>query len=78
MSIEDSRAILVLPEWHPGRPVSFPARLLPQDCRRGGGWLALCVDLSVPAAGQLNLSDLSGCPDPGIMRCARPVWEPSR
>jgi hypothetical protein len=77
MNIAEARAVLVLPEWHSGRPVPFPARLLPRDARRAGAWLTLRADLSVPAAGQLNLSDLSGCPDPGIVRCPRPTWEPT-
>jgi hypothetical protein len=77
MRIEEARALLVLPEWHPGRPVPFPARLLPRDARRAGVWLTVRVDLSVPAAGQLNLSDLSSCPDPGIVRCPKPIWEPA-
>ena len=78
INVAEARAVLVLPEWHPGHPVPFPARLLPRDARRAEAWLTLRADLSVPAAGQLNLSDLSGCPDPGIVRCPRPTWEPTQ
>jgi len=74
----DTRATLVLPEWHPSRPVVFVARLLPLQARQPGAWLRLRADLSAPHAGRLNLSDLELCTDPGDQCCPRPVWTPSR
>lgn len=73
MSVLEDRAILVLPEWHPGRPVSFPARLLPEEARLSGTWLSLTADLSVVAGGQLNPADLMVCEDPGEGQCHRPT-----
>jgi hypothetical protein len=65
--------MLVLPEWHPGRPVMRLARLLPPGATRPGEWLALEADLSAPYPARLNLSDLERCADPGE-RCPRPIW----
>lgn len=72
MSVLKDQAILVLPEWHPGRPVGFPSRLLPEDARLSGTWLSLTADLSVVAGGQLNPADLAVCEDPGENQCPRP------
>jgi hypothetical protein len=77
MSVLEEQAILVLPEWHPGRPIHLPARLLPQDARVSGAWLSLKADLSVVAGGQLNPADLVGCEDPGEGQCPRPTWQPA-
>jgi hypothetical protein len=76
MSVAEAQATLVLPEWHPGRPISFPARLLPEQARRCGAWLTLQADLSVAAGGQLNPSHLSCCEEPDLSLCPRPTWEP--
>jgi hypothetical protein len=73
VEIEGDTAVLVLPEWHPGRPVRLPARLLPPGIGGIGAWLELRADLSVAAAGQLNPSMLSYCADPGSDRCPRPT-----
>ncbi|HLM85188.1 MAG TPA: hypothetical protein VK272_03260 [Solirubrobacteraceae bacterium] len=73
VAIEDAAATVVLPEWHPGRPVRLPRRLLPAQ----GGvacWLTLRADLSVPAAGQLNPSGIACSEDPGAALCRRPMW----
>jgi hypothetical protein len=74
VEIEGDSAVLVLPEWHPARPVRLPTRLLPQGGGGIGAWLQLRADLSVAAAGQLNLSMLAYCADPGSDRCLRPTW----
>ena len=73
MSVLENQAILVLPEWHPGRPISFPSRLLPEDARLSGTWLSLTADLSVVAGGQLNPANLAVCADPGESQCHRPT-----
>lgn len=73
MAIEQSAATVVLPEWHPGRPVRLPSSLLP--VRAGvGRWLTLRADLSVSAGGQPNPSGFACCEDPGVARCRRPTW----
>jgi hypothetical protein len=75
MTIDDASATVVLPEWHPGRPVRLPARLLPPRARQGC-WLTLQADLSAAAAGQLNASGFACCEDPGVDRCHRAAWSP--
>jgi hypothetical protein len=74
-SVDTEQAILVLPEWHPGRPVRFPHRLLPADCRTSGVWLTIKADLSSTSAARLNLDRLARCEDPGRSRCPLPVWQ---
>jgi hypothetical protein len=73
ISVESHGAVLVLPEWHPARPVRLPTRLIPPDARQAQAWLSLQADLSVPTAGQLNPAGLRPCTDPGPTRCARPT-----
>lgn len=73
VAISDATATVVLPEWHPGRPLRLPARLLPREAEQGG-WLTVRADLSVPAAGQLNPSGFACCQDPGVERCHRATW----
>jgi hypothetical protein len=67
---------LVLPEWHPGRPVLRPTRLLPPGATHPGEWLRLEADLSAPYPARLDLSDLKRCADPGRRCCPRPTWTP--
>ena len=74
VSVDASEATLVLPEWHPARPVRLPSRLMPEGARYANAWLSLRVDLSVSAAGQLNPAGLSACADPGLELCSRPAW----
>jgi len=74
--VDGDRVTLVLPEWHPARPVSCPARLLPVRSRRPGEWLRFQADLSAPTAARLKLSDAQWCADPGERRCPRPIWTP--
>lgn len=73
MAIDDASATVVLPEWHPARPVRLPARLLPSGARPGC-WLTLQANLSVAAAGQLNPSAFVCCEDPGADCCHRPTF----
>ena len=56
MVLEDQTAVLILPEWHPMRPVALPARLLPESARAVGARLALSANLSAPVAGKLALA----------------------
>jgi hypothetical protein len=72
--VDDERSILVLPEWHPGRPVRFPTRLVPADSRHSGAWLILKADLSSTSAAALNLHELAPCVDPGRSQCPMPTW----
>lgn len=74
--VDSSETILVLPEWHPARPVRLPNRLMPENARRTQEWLSLRADLSVSAAGQLNPAALSTCAEPGLELCGRPAWRP--
>src|SRR6185312_6992455 len=71
----EGAATLVLPEWHPRRPVPLPARLLPPEARVPGAWLRCTADLSMGRAGWLNVADLRRCEDPGPERCHRPELE---
>jgi hypothetical protein len=77
VDVDGDRLILVLPEWHPARPVRFPTRLLPAGCRHGA-WLAVKADLSATSAARLNLDGLAACEDPGRSRCPLPVWLAAR
>lgn len=71
-------ATLVVPEWHPARPVTFPVRLLPQSAHRPGAWLVVRADLSASTAGRLSVAAMRHCEDPGEQRCPRPTWTPAR
>ncbi len=66
-AVEPSQAVLVLPEWHPGREVRIPTRLLPLTSKNEGSWVRVMADLSQPSAGALNLRVLDACKDPGDM-----------
>jgi hypothetical protein len=74
----DAQVTLVLPEWHPARPVHLPVRLLPEAARFAGAWIEIKANLSAPSAGRLNLGEFRECADPGPARCPRPVWAPAR
>lgn len=74
MAVGESDATLVLPEWHPGRPVAFPARLLPAASRRPGAWMTCTADLSQGRAAWLNVADLASAEDPGEERCHRATY----
>jgi len=75
-SVEADHAILVLPEWHPRRPVRLALELLPVETREPGAWLGCVADLGAPTAAQLNLSHLKLGRDPGPERCHRPALVP--
>jgi hypothetical protein len=55
VSCSDAQAILCLPEWHPGRPVAIPLRLLPQASREAGAWVWCDASLAEPTAGKLEV-----------------------
>jgi hypothetical protein len=76
IGVAEGQSTIVLPEWHPGRPISFPTRLLPEQARAPGAWLTLQADLSVAAGGQLNPSHLACCDEPGLGLCPRPTCKP--
>jgi hypothetical protein len=69
---EEDRVVLCLPEWHPLRPVSIFASLVPADARREGAWLSLRCDLAAPNASRLQLADLTPGGDPGPDLVHRP------
>lgn len=75
VELDDAWATVVLPEWHPARPVRLLARLLPAHAGLGQ-WLTVRANLCVVAAGQLNPSYFVCCSDPGPDRCHRPAWRP--
>jgi hypothetical protein len=75
ITVAETQSTIVLPEWHPGRPIGFPTRLLPEDARKHGAWLTLQADLSVAAGGQLNPSHLTCCVEPPASLCPRPAWD---
>jgi hypothetical protein len=63
-SLGDAEAVLCLPEWHPGRAVRLPVRLLPPDARHAGAWLRARCDLSASSAGRLQVADLTSSAEP--------------
>jgi hypothetical protein len=73
MAIDGVTATIVLPEWHPSRPLRLPVRLLPVEAGQGC-WLTLQADLCVVAAGQLNPSGFACCEVLSTVRCYRPTW----
>lgn len=70
-------AFLVLPEWHPARPVKIPLRQLPFGSRAVGGWYRVEADLSASSAPRLGLAGLTAAEDPGPERQHRPAWSPT-
>jgi hypothetical protein len=68
------RVILILPEWHPTRPVRVIARLIPFALVVPGGWTRATADLSAPYPARLALVLTSPCGDPGRAICAAPAW----
>jgi hypothetical protein len=76
VTISAAEATLVLPEWHPGRPVRLPVRFLPEPARAVEAWIELKATLSAPSAGRLNVDEFRACKDPGPARCPRPSWVP--
>ncbi len=73
----DGQAELVLPEWHPARPVLHPARLLPTDAAAAGRWLSCTADLSQGRPATLRVADLAAIADPGPERSHRPAYAPA-
>ena len=67
--LDESEAVLLLPEWHPGRPLRLLDRLLPEDAREPGRWISLKCDLSASSPARLQ---------PNSMRVADPDQELSR
>lgn len=76
VALEDERATLVVPEWHPARPVVLPARQLPAGAVRVGAWFAAQADLSASSAPRLALAGFVAVEDPGPRRAHRPTWRP--
>jgi hypothetical protein len=70
-ALDNDQALLHLPDWHPARPVRYPARLLPAGALCPGAWLSCSADLGQPQGAKLNLADLQPCSDPGAT-CHRP------
>jgi hypothetical protein len=77
VTITGTEATLVLPEWHPSRPVRLPTRLLPEAARFAEAWLEIKADLAAPSAGRLNVNEFRACKDPGPARCPRPDRSPA-
>lgn len=70
--VDADAAILVLPEWHPARPLRLPRRLVPVETI--GAWMNCRADLALGRSAQLNVSDLQLRRDPGVDRCHRPAY----
>lgn len=75
-AIDGEEAVLVVPEWHPARPVRMPLRLLPLGSATPGAWFRVDADLGAPSAARLQLSGFTAVADPGAERVHRPRWEP--
>jgi len=69
-------AVLIVPEWHPRRPVRLPRRQLPVGAVVPGGWMTADADLSAPYPARLSLAPSAACEDPGRVLCAAPEWLP--
>jgi hypothetical protein len=76
--VDREQAFLVLPDWHPRRPVRFPALSLPAAANRPGAWMSCTADLGSAHGAALNLADLTACGDPGPHVCHRPAALPTR
>jgi hypothetical protein len=74
-AMDDAQATLVLPEWHPARPASVPARWLPAGSG-AGTWLSCRADLSATSAGRLAIERLAASTDPGPAVAHRPTYVP--
>lgn len=72
----EPQAELVLPEWHPARPVLYPARLLPVRAQKPGQWMTGTADLSQGRPAWLNFLPEHDCPPPLPDVCYRPTYEP--
>jgi len=75
-SIDGRHAILVVPNWHAARPVTFPAALIPAQCRVAGAWMRCHADLGAPSAAALNLARLRSCAPPAPDVCHSPAYTP--
>lgn len=69
---DGKNAVLVLPEWHPCRPVRFPLSLVPAAARFEGSWMTCTADMGQWTGGALNVADLKPCADPGAELVHRP------
>jgi hypothetical protein len=74
IGVNERAATLVLPEWHPARPVTVPSRQLPAGAGPGV-WLACSADLSQPTPARLNLGDLELTAALGMERVHRPTLQ---
>jgi hypothetical protein len=62
-TVADRESELILPEWHPRRPVRLARRLVP-SAARAGVWLRVGADLSASNPGRLNVSVAGLCEKP--------------
>lgn len=74
-SIQATTAILVLPEWHPRRPVQQPLSVIPRAAREPGSWLRCQADLGAPSAARLNLSQLRPSRPPDFDAYHAPAYD---
>ena len=74
-AVNSGEAVLVLPEWHPGRPVTIAHRLLPVGARDPGDWLTLTADLSKPTAAGLEVAPIAATEPPSDLPEVR--WRPA-
>jgi hypothetical protein len=70
-------AVLVVPEWHPARPIWLPVRMVPVEARERGCWLEATADLSAANPARLQLAPLHACEPPAQELCHRPTWKPA-
>jgi hypothetical protein len=71
---EGEMLVLVLPEWHPRRPVLVLKQSLPFAVTGPGEWMIATADLSAPYPARLKLAILSPYRDPGRTVCPAPAW----
>lgn len=75
VTVRGDAATVVVPEWHPERPVTIPARALPPNSCRQEGWLTVTADLSAPHPARLRLIPRVACQPPptGTLPASRPT-----
>jgi hypothetical protein len=76
-AVDGDGAVVVVPEWHPARPVPLAASALPPGARQANSWLVVVADLSAPTPARLGLSPAGPGPPPPANECPPVLWAPS-
>lgn len=74
VALDGEQAVLVVPEWHPARPVRLPLRQLPAGGADVGTWYRVTADLGAASAARLSVAGFVAVEDPGPGSAHRPAW----